>query len=243
MTNGFTGAARWRGAQSRFFPLLVAVLLMLLAGCTTVKERGAYSPGPRPAEPEHQVADYLAVDCKALWRLKGAVVEENPLYWLRGIDCAGRLAPADARSLAHRFDEGTWQAAFRQGILLAKARITPQERRHNVDKLDSMGDAVPRQVRTLYQMLRDSQAQELALSDARWRYGALQERSDSELDKLRQQQKHLHTQLEQTRRKLQNLTDIERQLSSRKGESSYLPDSDIPASKAPQNDDAKEARP
>ncbi|MTD37802.1 two-component system QseEF-associated lipoprotein QseG [Erwinia sp. CPCC 100877] len=242
MMNGVTGAARWRSAHARIFPLLVA-LLMLLAGCTIVKDRGVHKTGGRPAGPEHRVADYLTTHCNALWQLKGAVVEENPLYWLRGIDCAGRLTPADARLLAHRFDEETWQAAFRQGILLAKAKITPQERRRNVDKLDSMSYAVPRQIRTLYQMLRDSQAQELALSDARWRYGVLQERSDSELDALRQQQKHLHTQLEQTRRKLQNLTDIERQLSSRKGAGSFLPESDSPEPQAPQSDDAQEVKP
>ncbi|QCT22417.1 two-component system QseEF-associated lipoprotein QseG [Jejubacter calystegiae] len=240
MTNGLTGVARWRRACTG--PLL-AVLLTLLAGCTTVKEQGAHHAGARPAEPERQVADYLATPCPTLWRLKGAVAENNPLYWLRGIDCAERLAPADARSLAHRFDEETWQAAFRQGILLAKAKITPQERRHNLNKLDNMSYAVPRQVHTLYQMLRDNQAQELSLSDARWRYSTLQEQSDSELDELRQQQKHLHSQLEQTRRKLQNLTDIERQLSSRKGASSYLPDGDAPDPQAPQSDDAQEAKP
>lgn len=243
MTNGFYGAAQRRGARTRFFPLLAVALLTLLAGCTTVKESRVHHSGPPPIEPERQVADYLATDCAALWGLKGADVEDNPLYWLRGIDCAQRLAPADARALAHRFDEQTWQAALRQGILLAKAKITPQERRRNVDKLDNMSYAVPRQVRTLYQMLRDSQVQELALSDARWRYASLQQQSDSELDELRQQQHQLNTQLEQTRRKLQNLTDIERQLSSRKGEGSYLPDGDVPEAPAPQSDDNQEARP
>ena len=56
------------------------------------------------------------------------------------------------------------------------------------------------------------------------RYSKLQQASDSELDTLRQQQQHLQSQLDLTTRKLENLTDIERQLSTRKPGGNYNPD-------------------
>lgn len=53
------------------------------------------------------------------------------------------------------------------------------------------------------------------------RYSKLQQASDSDLDTLRQQQQHLQSQLDLTTRKLENLTDIERQLSTRKHGGNY----------------------
>lgn len=70
-------------------------------------------------------------------------------------------------------------------------------------------------MRPVYQLWRDGQTLQLQLSEERFRYSKLQQSSDSELDALRQQQESLREQLETTTRKLENLTDIERQLSTR----------------------------
>lgn len=72
------------------------------------------------------------------------------------------------------------------------------------------------QVRPLYQLWRDGQSRQLQLVDERSRYAKLQQTSDAELDALRQQEQQLRGELELTTRKLENLTDIERQLSTRK---------------------------
>ena len=56
----------------------------------------------------------------------------------------------------------------------------------------------------------------LQLSEERTRYHHLQQTSDAELDALRQHQLKLNAELNVTRRKLESLTDIERQLSSRR---------------------------
>ena len=55
-------------------------------------------------------------------------VENNPLYWLRGMDCAQRLRLRDARSKAAMLDDDTWQNTFKRGILLADENH-PVERR------------------------------------------------------------------------------------------------------------------
>jgi hypothetical protein len=142
--------------------------------------------------------------------------DKNPLYWLRGIDCADRLAPVQARAEARQHDANSWQDAFKRGILLADAKITPNERRDLVASLDTFSPQIAAQVRPLYQLWRDAQGRQLQLIEERARYAKLQQSSDAELETLRQQEIALRSQLELTTRKLENLTDIERQLSSRK---------------------------
>ena len=100
--------------------------------------------------------------------------------------------------------------------MLADAKITPYERRQLVARIDALSTEIPAQVRPLYQLWRDGQALQLQLAEERQRYGKLQQASDSELDTLRQQHHVLQQQLELTTRMLENLTDIERQLSTRK---------------------------
>ncbi|MEO3991698.1 two-component system QseEF-associated lipoprotein QseG [Pseudocitrobacter cyperus] len=166
--------------------------------------------------PHEQVADYLSTTCDDLWSLQGAVAENNPLYWLRGMDCADRLSPAQARALANQLGDESWSDAFKRGVLLANAKITPSERQLIVSRLDMRSAQIPSRIRPLYQVWRDNQMLQLKLTDERTRYSKLQESSDVALDELRQQQQALKSELELTTRKLQNLTDIERQLYSRK---------------------------
>ena len=68
----------------------------------------------------------------------------------------------------------------------------------------------------------------------RARYAKLQQSSDAELETLRQQEIELRSQLELTTRKLENLTDIERQLSSRKPGGNFSPDAGHGGEKVPE---------
>lgn len=197
---------------------------LLLAGCASHAPVSTISHHPDTKWPENQLADFLTTGCEDIWDLSGHEVEVNPLFWLRGIDCAQRLAPATARAQAAMLNDDTWQDAFKRAILLADAKITPVERRANTSRLDSFAISIPAQVRPVYQLWRDGQVQQLQLSEERTRYSKLQQSTDAELDTLRQQQDHLRVQLETTTRKLENLTDIERQLATRKPAGSYLPD-------------------
>ena len=101
---------------------------------------------------------------------------------------------------------------------------TPYERRQLVARIEALSTEIPAQVRPLYQLWRDGQALQLQLAEERQRYSKLQQSSDSELDTLRQQPHVLQQQLELTTRKLENLTDIERQLSTRKPAGNFSPD-------------------
>lgn len=204
---------------------IITTMMVALTGCAQVNKSPS---GENPAQahpPEQQLADYLTTRCAEIWRGQDNQTLENPLYWLRAMDCAGRLTPADARQQARQWPDLTWQDTFKRGILLSTAKITPLERRRYMTDLDMMATDIPLHVRSLFMLWRDGQRSLLNLAEERSRYSKLQQTTDSELDELREQQQQLRTQLELTTRKLENLTDIERQLSTRKPANNYAPES------------------
>ncbi|WP_354690068.1 two-component system QseEF-associated lipoprotein QseG [Phytobacter sp. RSE-02] len=219
--------------------MLRALPCLLLAGCVSQTPEHAVHEQFEEQLPEHQLADFLLTDCGNIWSLTGQAFDTNPLFWLRSMDCAGRLAPAEARAEARVWPDDTWQDAFKRGILLSSAKITPLERRENITRLDVLSPQIPAPVRPLYQLWRDGQTSQLQLAEERGRYGKLQQSTDAELDTLRQQQQFLREQLDTTTRKLENLTDIERRLSSRKPAGNDLPDSARPARTETKQEDAK----
>lgn len=209
----------------KFFTALVisALSSMMLSGC-------ASSPVTTTAQPasgsvvvtEARLVDYLSMRCVDIWRIENSAAMTNPLYWMRSIDCAERLSPAEARAEAHRWPVDSWSRAFKQGVLMANGNVTPLERRDYINVLDGYSEQFPPNMRALIQLWRSNQVAQLELSAMRSRYAHLQQSSDAQSDSLRQQQIKLRQQLSDTQRKLERLTDIERQLSSRK--TSDMPD-------------------
>lgn len=212
---------------------------LVLAGCTAHVPESAINEKQDVDLPQHQLADFLSTDCEDIWSLYGESVVTNPLYWLRAMDCAERLSPAAARAQAKNWPDDTWQETFKRGVLLSSAKISPVERRQYMTRLDALSPQLPVQVRPLFQVWRDSQALQLQLAEERSRYGKLQQSTDGELDTLRQQQQSLREQLDTTSRKLENLTDIERRLSTRKPPGTDLPDGTRQALPAVKQEDAK----
>lgn len=196
--------------------LLSTLTTLLLSGCTTSPATSSLPSGHQVAEPEVSVADYLATRCSDLWTIENSAALSNPLYWMRAIDCAERLSPAEARAEAHRWPVESWSRAFKQGVLMSNGNVTPVERRRYVETLDRYSGDFPQSVRPLFQLWRSNQAAQLDLSEARTRYVHLQQSSDTQLEAIRQQMVKQQQQLSDTQHKLERLTDIERQLSSRK---------------------------
>ncbi|MFC0225029.1 two-component system QseEF-associated lipoprotein QseG [Serratia aquatilis] len=201
--------------------LLLAPLLLM--GCTDRVVSSSLSQ-QQETIPETKVLDYRVVACDALWQLDDKEVLENSLYWLRAMDCSERVGTADARALAKTLPTGNWYNIFKQSILLGNAEPTLAERRQMVDRLNSYRLEFPNSLRPLLQLWRQQQVLQITLSDERARFQHLQESSDNQIEALRQSQNHLQNQLQETSRKLENLTDIERQLSSRKPMPSEMPE-------------------
>ena len=228
---------------------LALLSMLLVAAC----QAPSHSVLPRQAaslpDPEINIVDYLAVDCARIWQINDGNSIKNPLYWLRATDCAARLSPIAARAEAHNWPPTSWQNSFKQGILLDNGNVTPVERQQYIAQLDSFSVAFPASVRPLMQLWRANQAAQLDLSETRTRYHHLQQSSDNQLDALRQKQAQLSRELAETRRKLSTLTDIERQLSSRKSpdvsENSHSDENSVTGASAPTsavNSNEKEAQ-
>lgn len=202
----------------KYLPALLMSTLttLLLSGCTTSPATSSLPSGHQVAEPGVRIADYLATPCSDLWSIENSAVLGNTLYWMRAIDCAERLSPAEARAEAHRWPAENWSRAFKQGVLMSNGNVTPVERRRYVETLDRYSSVFPQSVRPLIQLWRSNQTAQLDLSEARTRYVHLQQSSDTQLEAIRQQMVKQQQQLSDTQHKLERLTDIERQLSSRK---------------------------
>ncbi|MFW0699096.1 two-component system QseEF-associated lipoprotein QseG [Pantoea sp. R13S299] len=202
----------------KYLPTLLMSTLttLLLSGCTTSPATSSLPSGHQVAEPGVRIADYLATPCSDLWSIENSAALGNTLYWMRAIDCAERLSPAEARAEAHRWPAENWSRAFKQGVLMSNGNVTPVERRRYVETLDRYSSDFPQSVRPLIQLWRSNQTAQLDLSEARTRYAHLQQSSDTQLEAIRQQMVKQQQQLSDTQHKLERLTDIERQLSSRK---------------------------
>ncbi|POP21769.1 two-component system QseEF-associated lipoprotein QseG [Serratia marcescens] len=206
----------WLGAVF-FMPLL-------LAGCVDRAVSGGLSAQQQEAIPDTKVIDYRTAACDTLWQLDDKDAMDNALYWLRAMDCADRIGSTQARALAKTVPGDSWSGVFKQSILLGSAQPTSGERRQMLDRINSYRMEFPGSLRPLTQLWRQQQMLQITLFDEKARYQHLQESSDSQIDSLRQSQARLQSQLQDTSRKLENLTDIERQLSSRKQLQGEIPD-------------------
>ncbi|HII2982123.1 TPA: two-component system QseEF-associated lipoprotein QseG [Yersinia enterocolitica] len=214
-----------RSGSGIFWPALLLAPL-LLTGCTDNPTAGRFSQAVQMVIPETKIVDYRTLSCDVLWDLDDKETLENSLYWLRAMDCAERLGSTQARVLAKTLPVVTWSAAFKQGILVSSAEPSIAERRQVVERLNSYSQSFPGAVRPLIQLWREQQVLRISLAEERTRYQRLQEESDAQIDRLRESQVRLQYNLLDTTRKLENLTDIERQLSSRKQMQNEIPETD-----------------
>lgn len=198
---------------SRSTPILLLVSLLL--GCSQPVQHDDYSSQRAPTGPEIRVVDYQQVTCGQIWGINTDALN-NPLYWLRAMDCSQRLSPAEARAEAHRWPANNWQSRLKQAVLLSNGKATPFERQQYLQRFDDVNLDSPAAIRSLITVWREWQGALLQLSAERTRYSNLQQNTDAQLDILRQQQISLQKELTLTQKKLESLTDIERQLSSRR---------------------------
>ncbi|MCG8709461.1 two-component system QseEF-associated lipoprotein QseG [Brenneria sp. 4F2] len=215
-----------RTLRAAAMPFLLLSSILLLTACHHHLGGHLLSDDPGNVPPKEQVADYRVAQCEHLWQVDDRQAMDNALYWLRAMDCAGRLTQAQAREEARQVAGNEWESVFKQSILLDNAGIAQAERRQVLEKINLLRLDFPAALRPLIYTWRDRQTLFLALSDERLRYKKLQESTDKQLETLQTEQEHLQYQLETTRQKLENLTDIERQLSTRKQLSGEMPDNE-----------------
>ncbi|MFS1538500.1 MAG: two-component system QseEF-associated lipoprotein QseG [Candidatus Phlomobacter fragariae] len=167
---------------------------------------------------EERITDYRYVNCEKIWNIDSENTSDNPLYWLRIVDCANRLNKEQACLMVKTVSLINWRNVFRHSILLDVAEPTVIARRKMIDNLNIYSLEFPSSIRPLLELWREKQIQIINLEEENAKYLRLQQESDNKLDRLAEQNAHLTYELNIVSRKLENLTDIERQLSSRKQE-------------------------
>lgn len=195
----------------------VLAIPVMLAGCSNQTLSNSLSGSIKTEAPDRKISDYSRVSCdSAIWQNQNDDTNANSLYWLRLMSCVQTLTPPVARIQSYGYEVVKWDRAFKRAILLARTEPTSSERRKSLEQLKSFRGVYPDNVYPLIQLWSDEQTLELALFDERLRSQRLKESSDALLGSLQEQHQELKHQLNETTRKLENLTNIERQLSSRK---------------------------
>lgn len=198
------------------FKSLIAAVPLLLAGCVKTATPPDLSALASVVLPQERTTDYRIADCHAIWELNSAAATENGLYWLRMIDCADLLSSDTARIMAGKITPDSWDTAFRQSILLNNTGSSANDKRRVLDTLNTYSAGFPVALRPLMTLWRDQLKQAIALSDEHQRYRRLQSDTDGKIDQLRAVNARLQFELQNTTRKLDNLSNIERQLAGRK---------------------------
>lgn len=225
-----TGAARSPRQTPRFFStrspadaqlraaLMALLLPLLLSAC---QQHGTRHPllSEVPGPHTHLAPSTLAKVCDDIWQDDDDRVNK-PDYWLSLMECASRMTPAQARAEAWRHQDESWQDSFRHSILLDASDIDVAGRRKAYHRLLGYRDTFPTGIYPLFTLWRQQQALRLVLADERSRTLRQQQENDRQLRTLTAREQQLNQALATTTRKLQNLTDIERRLSSRKWQTS-----------------------
>lgn len=201
---------------------------LALAGCAPHATHDRYyQQVSDQVVPDSKVIDFRIAPCETLWTLDDSEAMTNSLYWLRAMDCADRMNDAQARFQAQQIPPTNWQQVFKQSILLSGAEPDQQQRRALLAKVSEYRGQMPGQIRPLVQLWRERQNLQVVLGDEKARNARQMAVSEEKLQSMTAQQGVLESDLADTRRKLENLTDIERQLSSRKQIQGDLPDNDV----------------
>ncbi|MGC6389594.1 two-component system QseEF-associated lipoprotein QseG [Ewingella sp. S1.OA.A_B6] len=213
-------------AALRRAALALIAVPALLMGCTPHSTSDGYY---RPIEdmiPTSKVIDFRVAPCETLWALDDGETMTNSLYWLRAMDCADRMSDTQARFQAQQIKASRWDSVFKQSILISGTDPDQQQRRALLTRVNQYRAQMPGAIRPLVQLWRERQTLQVTLGDEKSRNARQQEVAESKVVLMTQQQAALQASLADTQLKLKNLTEIERQLSSRKQMQSDLPDSD-----------------
>ncbi|CAM3254763.1 two-component system QseEF-associated lipoprotein QseG [Xenorhabdus nematophila] len=206
----------------RFRALLLLLIPYLLAGCVKTNGTDKLATIAQSILPEQYVTDYRFKECDVIWDITNSKAMENGLYWLRFTDCADRLSSVEAREMAKRFTLTDWEQVFKQSILINRATPALGERRKIVENLNQFSTQFPVALRPLLQLWREQQYLKINLAEERAKFQRFQLDSDNKIDRLKDIRARLEYELNSVSRKLEKLTDIERQLSFRKQDQSNV---------------------
>lgn len=188
---------------------------LVLSGCTPKSLTEAQEPEPEIPVVKQKTIDYRWAECKTLSSFYDEGIN-NALYWLRAIECTNRIMTTEAQRQANSVVVIGWDDAFYKSILLERAGMTIADRRTQLVLLESYKLQFPSSMRVLLSTWIENQTLILSLAEEKNRYRRLTTETDNRIDALRKENNALQHELSVTLKKLESLTQIERQLSNRK---------------------------
>ncbi|NBN75029.1 two-component system QseEF-associated lipoprotein QseG [Proteus sp. G2615] len=195
--------------------VLFIMLPLVLSGCTPKSLTASLEPEPEVPVVKQQTIDYRWAECKTLSAFYDEGIN-NALYWLRTIECTNRLMTTEAQRQANSVVVMGWDDAFYKSILLERAGMTVADRRTQLVLLESYKLQFPSSMRVLLSTWIENQTLILSLAEEKNRFRRLTTETDNRIDALRKENNALGHELNLTLKKLESLTQIERQLSNRK---------------------------
>ncbi|QIG07488.1 two-component system QseEF-associated lipoprotein QseG [Proteus sp. ZN5] len=188
---------------------------LVLSGCTPKSLTEAQELEPEIPVVKQKTIDYRWAECKTLSSFYDEGIN-NALYWLRAIECTNRIMTTEAQRQANSVVVTGWDDAFYKSILLERAGMTIADRRTQLVLLESYKLQFPSSMRVLLSTWIENQTLILSLAEEKNRYRRLTTETDNRIDVLRKENSALQHELNVTLKKLESLTQIERQLSNRK---------------------------
>lgn len=188
---------------------------LVLSGCTPKSLTEAQEPEPEIPVVKQKTIDYRWAECKTLSSFYDEGIN-NALYWLRAIECTNRIMTTEAQRQANSVVVTGWDDAFYKSILLERAGMTIADRRTQLVLLESYKLQFPSSMRVLLSTWIENQTLILSLAEEKNRYRRLTTETDNRIHALRKENNALQHELSITLKKLESLTQIERQLSNRK---------------------------
>ncbi|QHP78431.1 two-component system QseEF-associated lipoprotein QseG [Proteus vulgaris] len=188
---------------------------LVLSGCTPKSLTEAQEPEPEIPVVKQKTIDYRWAECKTLSSFYDEGIN-NALYWLRAIECTNRIMTTEAQRQANSIVVTGWDDAFYKSILLERAGVTIADRRTQLVLLESYKLQFPSSMRVLLSTWIENQTLILSLAEEKNRYRRLTTETDNKIDALKKENNALQHELSVTLKKLESLTQIERQLSNRK---------------------------
>ncbi|WP_127960220.1 two-component system QseEF-associated lipoprotein QseG [Serratia microhaemolytica] len=222
-------------AGQRWISLLSSLFTVpfLLMGCADSAISSDFSQQTAEAVELIQPEGVPAIACDVLMQQNAQTQVEDPRHWLQLMACieALDLDVEQARVWANQQADGTWQGYLKQAILLSDVMLNTRENQMLIEGLDSRRVQYPAALHSLVQLWRQQYLLQRLLQDEKTRHQQLQESTSSKIGSLQRETLQLQQKLHDISLKLKNLTDIERQLSSRKQQQGEISASGIAASK------------
>jgi hypothetical protein len=179
----------------------ILLLSAMLSGCSG---NGLFSFSAKEKN-----MDYSSHSCDDIWTIMDETTSHQALYWLQVMRCTKQLSATGVQVHLNLNAGNDWPILFKRSILLAQLNGSENEQKQILEKLAQAKKKLSGSLLELMDLWIKNQQLQIAFNLEKGKYQRLKESSEA-------QTKELSDELQALRIKLKSLTEIERQLPTRK---------------------------